>query len=86
MEALSSARRFRQFCFVDLHLSKRVSRDHMLKIRKFFGWLKDKPLEELTVEDLREYLLQFRDGNPYTYSNVLKALRRFSETSWADQI
>ncbi|MEM5868019.1 MAG: tyrosine-type recombinase/integrase [Candidatus Aenigmatarchaeota archaeon] len=70
-------RRFRDFCLVDLQLSERTTFDHIFLIRKFLLWLNGKPIEELTVEDLRKYLLQFRDGNPYTYANVLKSLKRF---------
>jgi integrase len=51
--------------------------EHMFLLRKFFKWLNGKPVESLTSDDLRDYLKLFRDGNPYTYSNTLKALRRF---------
>ena len=69
-------KRFNDFCLVDLQLSKRTVTSHLSKLRQFFNWL-NKPISTLTVEDMRRYLLQFRNGNPYTYSNILKALNRF---------
>jgi integrase len=69
-------RRFKEFCLVDLQLSKATLYPHLSHLRRFLGWL-EKPIEELTVNDIRGFLFQLREGNPYTYSNMLKALRRF---------
>ena len=51
--------------------------DHIYALRKFFKWLNRNQIDSLTSEDLRKYLMLFKDGNQYTYANVLKALRRF---------
>jgi integrase len=69
--------RFRDFCLIDLQLEKRTAVEHVLILRKFFKWLNGKQIGSLTPDDLRSYLKLFREGNPYTYSNVLKAFRRF---------
>jgi len=70
-------KRFYDFCLIDLQLNKRTIMDYIYALRKFFKWLNGKRIESLTSDDLRKYLMLFRDGNPYTYSNILKALRRF---------
>ena len=67
---------FHDFCFVDLQLSRRTVYDHLRYVKKFFEWL-SKPISSLRADDVRSYLLKFRNGNPCTYANVLKALRRF---------
>jgi integrase len=69
--------KFKDFCLVDLQLSKVTVRNHMYHLRRFFRWLEREKIDAINVENIREFLKQFRDGNPYTYRNMLKALRRF---------
>ena len=68
--------RFSDFCSVDLQLSKSTVYTHKSHIRRFLEGV-NKPIRTLTVEDVRNYLLTLKEGSPYTYSNTLKALRRF---------
>ncbi|MCP8313130.1 MAG: tyrosine-type recombinase/integrase [archaeon] len=76
-EIKNSLPKFHDFCLVDLQLSKRTVLQHKYNLRKFLNWLNNKAIEVFGIDDLRNYLMEFRNGNPYTYSNMLKALRRF---------
>jgi len=68
--------KFRKFCEVDRQLKPRTIKEHLRKIRQLREAV-SKPLCELTRDDLRDYLVQFRDATPYHYANILKALRVF---------
>jgi len=70
-------RRFGEFCLVDLQLSKQTVKQHIYNIREFLAWLKQENIDTVDVEDIRSFLLNLKDGNPYTYANMLKALQRF---------
>jgi len=68
--------KFSEFCKVDLQLSKITTRGHLFHIRHFLKTV-DKPLDELTVDDVRTYLKGFQAKSNGTYANVVKSLRRF---------
>lgn len=70
-------KRFSEFCLVDLQLSRGTVTQHRYNLKKLFNWLKDKGYKIVTVDVLREFLMEFRFGNPYTYSNLIKSLKRF---------
>jgi site-specific recombinase XerD len=68
---------FSDFCLVDLQLSRDTVKQHRYNLRKFFNWLQRNGYGTVNSEILREFLMEFRFGNPYTYSNIVKSLKRF---------
>ncbi len=68
---------FRDFCLVDLKLSRNTAeKHHVWEIRRFLRSL-DKDLVSISIQDIREYLKRFNSKSPSTYGNVLKSLRVF---------
>jgi hypothetical protein len=49
---------------VDLHLAKNTVYNHVGNVRQFLEKVRE-PIESLAVEDVRSYLLLFRNKNPY---------------------
>lgn len=72
---------------MDRQLSKRTVDLHLSYIEKLLQALGKLPTQ-ITVDDIRDYLSQFSTVNPYTYANILKAMRvffgGFVETDIAD--
>jgi len=64
------------FCTVDLNLMKRTVRDHLWRIERFLNSVNKHPLN-IERNDIREYLFEFRDKHPSTYSGELKSLKVF---------
>ena len=67
---------FEDYLRVDRRLEDGSVMRHMQEIRKLFRIAEFDPLRA-TKRDLRGYLKRFLDRSPYTYANVLKALRVF---------
>jgi integrase len=67
---------FRKFCQIDLQLRKRTVKGHLRNLKQFLGFI-DKPIGELTRDDLRQWLETWKDNRAGTYANKIKTLRRF---------
>ena len=68
--------KFELFCKVDLQLADLTVRTHRQHILQFIKAL-NKPLSEVTIEDIRNYLIRFKDKAPKTYRNQLCTLKVF---------
>ena len=67
---------FGDFLRIDLQFSEKTAKDHTRQMRRFFKITRlDK--ESVSDRDLRGYLNNFREMSPYTYKNVLSALKRY---------
>ncbi|MCK5625814.1 tyrosine-type recombinase/integrase [Candidatus Bathyarchaeota archaeon] len=69
-------KQFHDFCLVDLQLMKSTINNHLSYLRRFRKGI-DKPIETLTIQDIRRVLMKHKDDPPSTYSNMIKTLRRF---------
>ncbi len=68
--------KFERFCLVDLQLScNTVKRHHVIEVKRFLQCVKKDPYS-IDDNDIREYLIKFKD-EPWTYKNIVSALRRF---------
>jgi integrase len=67
--------RFREFLKVDLRRSDKTAHEHTYYIRKFLRELL-KPVESVTVEDVRDYLKNLKISSAQ-YKNILMALKVF---------
>jgi integrase len=68
--------RFREFLKVDLRRSDKTAYEHTYYVKKFLNEL-PKPIESVSVEDVRHYL-KSRDGvSSAQYKNILMALKVF---------
>jgi integrase/recombinase XerD len=67
---------FRRFLQIDLRLAERSVYNHVLEIRHFLQSVGKAPAK-VTEDDIRNYLLRFKDASASKSANVLKALRRF---------
>jgi len=71
--------KFKDFCKIDLNLSDRTIDDscgHLFQIRRFLKFIGKYPTE-VTEEDVRTFLAQFKTMSSSTYANVLKSLKVF---------
>ncbi|MEM0007883.1 MAG: tyrosine-type recombinase/integrase [Candidatus Bathyarchaeia archaeon] len=68
---------FADFLRVDLRLSEVTVKEHLFEVKRFLEWFRDSGFRNVSREVVREYLKRFDGCSAYTYSNVLKALRRF---------
>jgi len=71
--------KFEDFCKIDLNLSDRTIDDscgHLFQIRRFSESIGKYPTE-VTEEDVRTFLAQFKTMSSSTYANVLKSLKVF---------
>jgi integrase len=67
--------RFREFLKVDLRRSDKTAYEHTYYIRKFLNELL-KPVESVTVEDVRDYLKNLKISSAQ-YKNILMSLKVF---------
>ena len=67
---------FKVFLRINLVLSDLTVRDHV-RIINFFLKVVGKPIEEIDCQDVRSYLLKYRDKSPKTHNNQIGALKRF---------
>jgi integrase/recombinase XerD len=67
---------FYDFSRVDLRLADKTVKDYKRTLKRFFKTL-DKPIDEVTTEDVREWLRPLADGSANTYGNALKPLKVF---------
>ena len=68
-------KRFREFLKVDLRRSEKTAYEHTYYIKKFLNELL-KPIESVTVEDVRDYLKNLKISSAQ-YKNILMALKVF---------
>lgn len=68
--------KFKSFCEIDLRLSERTVDGHLWRARQFLAAI-DKPVAQITSEDIRTYLAQTINKSQSTQANVLKALKVF---------
>ncbi|MEM3550814.1 MAG: phage integrase N-terminal SAM-like domain-containing protein [Candidatus Bathyarchaeia archaeon] len=68
---------FADFSKVDLRLSEITVKEHLFEVKRFLEWFRLNSSKDVSRDVLREYLNRFNGCSAYTYSNVLKALRRF---------
>jgi len=71
--------KFKDFCKIDLNLSDRTIDDncgHLFQIRRFLESIGKYPTD-VTEDDIRTYLAQFKTMSSSTYANVLKSLKVF---------
>jgi len=71
--------KFKDFCKIDLNLSDRTIDDscgHLFQIRRFLESIDKYPMQ-VTEDDIRTYLAQFKTMSSSTYANVLKSLKVF---------
>jgi len=61
---------------VDLRRSDKTAYEHKYYIKKFLNAL-TKPVEDATIEDVRQYLKSLRDISSAQYKNILMALKVF---------
>jgi len=61
---------------IDLQLLDRTVESHLSYVKRFLDFL-DKPVNSLTVEDIRGFLATFKGKSLSTYANALKALKVF---------
>jgi len=66
--------KFRDFLKVDLQRGWWTVAGHTQAIGRFLRWLKGRPISR---DVIRSYLDLYRDKEPYTYANQLKALKVF---------
>jgi integrase len=62
--------------FVDLRRDKKTIHDHVYYIHKFLEQI-SKPVDMMTVEDVRAYLRSLDSASCHTYKNTLSALKVF---------
>jgi integrase len=67
--------RFREFLKVDLRRSDKTAYEHKYYIKKFLNDLR-KPVESVTIEDVRDYLKNLKISSAQ-YKNILMALKIF---------
>ena len=67
---------FFDFCRVDLSLAESTAKGYKRKMRQFLHAV-SKPPENVTAEDVRNYLKPLADGNANSYGNALKPLKAF---------
>jgi len=68
--------KFKSFCEIDLRLSKRTVEGHLWWTKRFLVTI-NKPLGQISSEDIRTYLAQTIDKSQSTQSNALKSLKIF---------
>jgi hypothetical protein len=69
-------KRFREFLKVDLRRSDKTAYEHTYYIKKFLKEL-PKPVEDATIEDVRQYLKSLKGISSAQYKNILMALKIF---------
>ena len=67
---------FENFPTIDRQLRPRTVYRHVLEIKKYLTLTKCNPYDA-TRNDVREYLMKFKDVPANTYANVLKSLKVF---------
>jgi len=67
---------FIRFMHVDLNLTNDTIRKHKGAVLRFLKHV-DKPIDAITIEDVRSFLEDMKHYSTHHYSNFIKALRRF---------
>jgi integrase len=68
--------KFREFLKVDLRRSDKTAYEHKYYIKKFLNAL-TKPVEDATIENVRQYLKSLKGISSAQYKNILMALKIF---------
>jgi integrase len=76
---------FYDFCRINLRLGDLTAQGHERKVKNFFNFVQ-KPIQEITEEDIRNYLMLHIHKAPITYAHYLGSLkvffRDFLEMGW----
>jgi len=67
---------FEDFCRIDMHRSDRTVKNNSYWVRRFLNSVKKNP-REVSDQDVREYLRNYRESPANTYANILKAFKAF---------
>jgi len=67
---------FAKFCQIDLRLKEKTVYSHMRLTKQFLHWINKAP-DQVTREDIRNYLAENNNKDPAIYKNTLSALKRF---------
>ncbi len=67
---------FEKFCMVDLGLADLTVKGHKQKINRFLKFV-DKPVDKIVIDDVRTYLMSYKEKAPKTYRNQLCSLKVF---------
>jgi integrase len=67
---------FENFLTIDLQLRPRTVYRHKLEIRRYLRLTNHNP-QSVSRNDVRQYLMRFKDAPSNTYANVLKSLKVF---------
>jgi integrase len=67
---------FKSFLIVDRQLRGETVRKHLREVKRLFKSSGFNPIYATKI-DIRNYLMKFGGYSPYTYANILKALRVF---------
>jgi len=67
---------FAKFCRIDLRLKEKTAYDHVRVIKKTLQSMNKEP-DQITNNDVRDYLATQIDKNPAVYKNILSGLKRF---------
>jgi integrase/recombinase XerD len=67
---------FKEFLIVDLQRAKGTVYQRKCDIQRFLKRI-NKPLNQITKQDIRHFLLTYKDYSPATRSNIIKAFKLF---------
>ena len=67
---------FKTFLAIDLRLNCITVQGHIFQVKRFQRWLIKNRVNEVSRDVLRSYLREYADSSAFTYSNVVKSLRR----------
>ena len=76
MEKTDLLKKFNDFCIVDKRLTNSTAKLHQYNVDRFLRQL-NVSLNEVKIDDVREYLKNYLDASPSSYANQIKSFRVF---------
>jgi len=67
---------FKSFLSIDLRLNHVTVQGHVFQVKRFRRWLIKNRVNDVSRDVLRSYLREYASSSVFTYSNVVKSLRR----------